>query len=1258
MFTELGQREKTVDLQNKPAGEFGRELANQNSGSSGRIFYYQTKLESALGGIPCAGVADLLMVDRVPETGKLRVTVIDIKASRRATTGFRLQVAFYARLLEDTFQSLGLEIESIDGAIHLGDRELIPEDLEKFDLGIYTDEIERIVIDTASDTARAAATPLEDAFYYLGYHCDGCPYNAICFVNTFESENLSLVPGMAPAEKRALETAGIRTARQLAALFDYNQNAMSPAGQNTNVLENLQNTPALAGRLPLLNQRARGAVHRFDRTVEAKPFLIGSDFGTLPDTNQYPDLVRVFLDAQTDYLNDRVYLLSAVVAGPAKSVEVCEMTADAPEKDESELELLVSWMQRLLPAIREAADSPTAPVHFYLCERRGQQTLLGALTRHFAALCAIPAFYDLLTSSPALTQSMISFLSDDIKARRNLAGISQNLYAVAQEMGFRWEDAGGENLAKRFRPQIFDQWRKFSRENGTGAVLPFPQNENFSGEQSPGVFVEAAARFGTQIPLEYAYAAWGRLREEAAMTPQGRAQISGFLGVSLNELKSLAILRCRALRFLEESFGYKNREVEKTPLDLSRLDEVQTEPDAVPFNRALEDFLYLEHHARKQETLLHLAMSPEDRAATGRTAILRCNSFEKIEGKGDYANFTLTDSRGYPIPVESQGNLRLRIGSWTVLNELTDDQGKTLSAKRLLHGRLAVVEEIDAQTARLRLMPMNFKNSAFRYAHRIFQPAPGTVYTLDEMADDLNADKFLEACRQAPRNNHLYGWITDPEAGKAQRLIRPKKLRDALAITEMADEAQFPHSLTEAQRSIIGGLLTDRVLVLQGPPGTGKSHTLGFAALCRLLALASPSRPFRIAVTAKTHAAVSIALASIAKRVRQLFSNSPAEATWAPFENLPVLKICTDAGEIVPEGVGRLFADGGTELSAAEQWERLMREPILVVGGTPGGLYNLVKRGAAKAKSIDWSADYFDLVIIDEASQMGITEALTSAAFLREDGQFIAIGDHRQMPPILAHAWEEEKRRDLERARPHLSIFDYLREAGFRSAALDESFRIPSEIAEFLNKYVYSKDAVNFHSKVTARLPEIAGLTGWLKEAMNPAHPLVLIEHDEHGSQQANEFEALLVEQIARIAERELKLEPTKGIGIVVPHRAQKALLQARLPQMADAIDTVERFQGGERDLIIVSATVSDREYAEAESSFLLDPRRLTVAISRPKRKLIVIASRAVFDLIPAELEEYERSALWKHLRRDCRAGSLWSGSVGRYNLTVKSVIC
>ncbi len=109
------------------------------------------------------------------------------------------------------------------------------------------------------------------------------------------------------------------------------------------------------------------------------------------------------------------------------------------------------------------------------------------------------------------------------------------------------------------------------------------------------------------------------------------------------------------------------------------------------------------------------------------------------------------------------------------------------------------------------------------------------------------------------------------------------------------------------------------------------------------------------------------------------------------------------------------------------------------------------------------------------------------------------------------------------------------------------------------------------------------------------------------------------------------------------------------MPEVAAAVDTVERFQGGERELIVVSATVSDRDFAERESSFLLEPRRLTVAVSRPKRKLVVLASRTMFDLIPGDLDEYERGALWKHLSHECRR-VLWEGTVHGHTVRVRSL--
>ena len=133
-------------------------------------------------------------------------------------------------------------------------------------------------------------------------------------------------------------------------------------------------------------------------------------------------------------------------------------------------------------------------------------------------------------------------------------------------------------------------------------------------------------------------------------------------------------------------------------------------------------------------------------------------------------------------------------------------------------------------------------------------------------------------------------------------------------------------------------------------------------------------------------------------------------------------------------------------------------------------VYNLIKRAASRDGKIDWGEKHFDLVVVDEASQMGIAEALCAAAFLHEDGQFVAIGDHRQMPPILAHAWDAESRRDLRRARPHLAIFDYLRELELPGAALDESFRIPAEVAEFLDRHIYSEDGIHFRSKNRERI--------------------------------------------------------------------------------------------------------------------------------------------------------------------------------------------
>ena len=135
------------------------------------------------------------------------------------------------------------------------------------------------------------------------------------------------------------------------------------------------------------------------------------------------------------------------------------------------------------------------------------------------------------------------------------------------------------------------------------------------------------------------------------------------------------------------------------------------------------------------------------------------------------------------------------------------------------------------------------------------------------------------------------------------------------------------------------------------------------------------------------------------------------------------------------------------------------------------------------------------------------------------------------------------------------------------------------------------------------------------------------------------------------------------GFGLVVPHRAQRANLQDALrdalpgaedpAEVARAVDTVERFQGGERDAIIVSATESDPAYLLAAGRFLYDPRRLTVAISRARDKMILIASRSVFELFSPDEETFANAQLWKDLLARACTTPLWNGEIDGHQVEV-----
>ena len=229
-----------------------------------------------------------------------------------------------------------------------------------------------------------------------------------------------------------------------------------------------------------------------------------------------------------------------------------------------------------------------------------------------------------------------------------------------------------------------------------------------------------------------------------------------------------------------------------------------------------------------------------------------------------------------------------------------------------------------------------------------------------------------------------------------------------------------------------------------------------------------------------------------------------------------------------------------------------------------------------------------DLLVLDEASQMNLPEAIMAALPMKADAPLIVVGDHRQMPPIVKHDWDRETRRTFRQYQVYESLFDTLRAQNPPMIRFAESFRLHAAMAEFLRQEVYRHDGIAYHSKKTDLLPAHADEDDLVAAVLRPDYPLVVVTHDEADSQVRNPFEQALIEPVLRALADPAKhgLGAEEGLGIVVPHRAQRAALQQSFPELCiidptsglpvrSAIDTVERFQGGERTVIMVSATES-----------------------------------------------------------------------------------
>lgn len=366
---------------------------------------------------------------------------------------------------------------------------------------------------------------------------------------------------------------------------------------------------------------------------------------------------------------------------------------------------------------------------------------------------------------------------------------------------------------------------------------------------------------------------------------------------------------------------------------------------------------------------------------------------------------------------------------------------------------------------------------------------------------------------------------------------------------------------------------TDNFYLIQGPPGTGKTWVLAH------LAEALAKEGERVLVSALSHRAINNAL-------RKIY-----EATYYPH----IIKIgdSYNAQELSwDEGLVRNY-------KSLEACPYGSKSNGVIFGST---VYALHTR---KLKSI-----YFDTIIFDEAGQVTLPLALAGIVKAR---RYIFIGDHQQMSPVVNAEYKE----DSSIAQ---SVFKALHHAD-HSTMLTETYRMNEEINRFPSQYFYQNELQPAVSARSRKL-KLTSISTVFPDILNPDLPSIFVDlAHQHKSIRCDEEATLAVNIINEAVKCGV---PPSEIAVVVPYRAQARLIKNRLKSIPSSlslyamknivIDTVERIQGQERELVIISLTSSDVKHIADNASFFLNPNRLNVAITRAKTKRIVLGSRFLFD--------------------------------------------
>ncbi|XP_068650262.1 DNA replication ATP-dependent helicase/nuclease JHS1 [Aristolochia californica] len=491
-------------------------------------------------------------------------------------------------------------------------------------------------------------------------------------------------------------------------------------------------------------------------------------------------------------------------------------------------------------------------------------------------------------------------------------------------------------------------------------------------------------------------------------------------------------------------------------------------------------------------------------------------------------------------------------------------------------GRLAVAKGIVVDTSRfhvsvsfsrrLRLPGSNLSSEMGDLQQEVW------LIDKDEVASSYAIMRFnlIALFMKNAQNSHLRKIIVDLEAPRFDSGV-------IFSQDPAISYVQSEKSLNEDQRRAVRKILAakDYTLIL-GMPGTGKTSTMVHAVKALLIRGAS------ILLTSYTNSAVDNLLIKL-------------KAQGIDFVRL-------GREEAIHEEVrGYCFSAANT--SRVEDIKQRMNQ-VKVVGVTCLGINHSL---LANMK--------FDICIMDEAGQITLPVSLGPLAFA---STFVLVGDHYQLPPLVKSAEARESGMGK-------SLFCRLSEAHPQAiSALQCQYRMCSSIMELSNTLIYgnrlrcgSSEVADAKLKIMCSKP----MASWLNEVLDPKRSVAFVNTDMLPALEVKQSKTINNPTEAHIV-AEITRELVKGgitgdeIGIITPYNSQANLIR----QVVDAsveIHTIDKYQGRDKDCIVVSFVRSSKNSRACSSTLLGDWQRINVAITRAKKKLILVGSCRTLSKVP-----------------------------------------